>query len=142
MAGTSPGSPRASSPALVGVSPSTSFAGIESGDHRTLIEMVRQGQLDEDPVDLVVLVQLIDQIEQVLLGDGAIRLVVEVADSGLLGGLVLAPHVDRGGRVVPDEHGGEARRSPNLAHQLLNLAADALPHGGGDRLAVDHRRRH
>ena len=49
------------------VSPSTSLAGIERRDDRVGVELLGQRQLDEDPVDLVVLVELADQREQLLL---------------------------------------------------------------------------
>ena len=51
-------------------------------------------------------VQLVHQIEQLLLGDRAVRLMVEGTDADLLTGLALAAHVDGGGRIVADQNRG------------------------------------
>ena len=98
-----------------------------------------QRQLDEDPVDRVVGVQLGEELQELVLGRvGREPEVVRVdADGGR--GLVLAGDVDVGGRVVADEDG----REPDLA-ELLHLRGDLFAHLRRERLAVDqlggHRR--
>ena len=121
--GTRPGSPRASRPALVGGEPVDVLGRDRAPRSRVLVDAVGKRQLDQDPVDLVVAVELADQLEQLLLGDRAVRpwWIERIPTSSA--GLVLAAHVDRGGGVVADQHGGEPGRAAELRGELLDLAA-------------------
>ena len=83
---------------------------VDRGDHRVLVDLLGERQLDQDPVHLVVGVQLADQGEQLVLADRGLQLVVDRAHPHLLGLAALVGDVDLRGGVVADEHGGEARR--------------------------------
>ena len=120
-------------PAFAVVSPSTSLAGSISPTNSVLVQVVGQRELEQDAVDAIVGVQAADQLGELIGRHVAARLVVERLDADLGRVLPLHAHVDRGGRVVADEDGGE----PGLAVQALDLAPDLLAHLGGDRLAVD-----
>ena len=58
-------------------------------------------------------------------------------DPGLARRLVLLPDVDVGGRVVADQHRGQARPA-----QLGDLGSDVLPDPRGQSGPVHPRRRH
>ena len=133
---------RASRPALIGVQPVDVLGGVERVHDRVGVQVVRQRQLAEDAVDLVVRVQLGDQGQQVLLGDVAGGLVVVGGDADLLARLALAPHVDRRGRVVAHQDGRQARRAAEVRGQGLDLLGDPGAHLGGHGLAIDHGRCH
>ena len=68
VAGTSTGSPRNSRPAFSGWNPSTSFVASTASVTVRLVHVLGQRQLHEDPVDTVVRVQLVEQIEHLALG--------------------------------------------------------------------------
>jgi hypothetical protein len=74
---------------------------VDGADGARLVEVRRQGQLDEDPVDRFVGVQLGNDLEQFLLGDLRRQLPVLRVNGRGLRRLVLSPQVDRGGRVLP-----------------------------------------
>ena len=59
--------------------------------------------------------------------------VVERRDARLGARLDLVVHVDVRGRVVADEHGGEARRDPVLATNAATSLGHLGPDRGGDR---------
>ena len=99
--------------------------------------LVRERQLDEEAVDRVVGVQLLDLLEQLLLGRVCGEPDVPRVDADLAGSLVLQPDVDVRGGVVADED----RRQTDLAqpaHLLGDLAADAFR----ERLPVHQPSRH
>ena len=91
-------------------------------------------QLDEHAVDLVVRVQLGDGREHLLLGGRLGEPYVMGADARLRRGLVLEPDVDLRGRVLADEHGGQAEPT-----ELLDLAGDLGADARRERLPVHER---
>ena len=93
---------------------------VDRGDHLVLVDLLGQRQLDEDPVDLVVGVQLGDQREQLVLRRLGVELVVDRAHPDLLGGAGACCDVDLRGRVVADQHGREPGRA------AVRSAANAL----------------
>ena len=115
------------------------------GRHRPLdlelVQMVRERQLDDDPVDLGVAVQAADRGEQLVLGHVGGQVDLLGADPDVGAGLVLRPHVDARGLVVAHEDGGQAGGDAALgerAYPLAHLAADLR----GDGFAVEDRRGH
>ena len=117
-----------------GMEPVDVLHGVERANHACLVDVVRQWELDEDSVDRVVRVQLLDLLQELLLGRLRRKADVPRVDAHLRGSRVLEPDVDVRGRIVADEN----RRQPDLAeltHLLGDLAADPL----GGRLAVDQR---
>ena len=77
--------------------------------NRSLVEVVRKRQLNEDPVDVLVCVQLIHDAEQLLLCDIRRRPNVARQDSRLLAGLRLHPYVHLRSGVLTDENDPETR---------------------------------
>ena len=101
------------------------LVGIDRRDHRVLVDLLGQRDLDEDPVDLVVGVQLADQAEELVLRGRGIEAVVDGAHPDLLGALSLVGDVHLGGGVVADQHGGEARHAAGMGvRELLDLTGD------------------
>ena len=99
--------------------------------------MVRERQLDEDPVDRVVGVQLGDEPQELVLGRLGGQVVVVRLDPRLAARLVLLADVDLRRRVVADEHGGEADRA-----ELGDLGGDLLANPRRERRAVHLHRGH
>ena len=117
--------------------PSTSFAGSIASIAFASVICGGQRQLDEDPVDRVVGVQLGEQRQELLLGRVRGQADVARVDPDRLRRLLLAADVDVRRRVVADEHGGEAD-----VPELGDLGRHFLAHLGRQRLAVDDGRGH
>jgi hypothetical protein len=107
-------------------------------DHAALVDLVGQRELDEDPGDALVGVQLVDEGEELILGDRSGRLVVKRLDPDLRAGLPLAAHVDRRRRILAHEDG----RQPDGPAELADLFCDLCAHARGEGLAVHERRGH
>jgi hypothetical protein len=118
------------------------LGGIDKAGHRIRVDVRGQGQLEQDAVHTLVLVQVAQQVGQLLLGDLPGWLVVDRLDPHLGAGLALAAHVDRRRRVVSHEHRCQPRCDPPRFPKLRDLGGHALAHPGRDRLAVDHPRAH
>ena len=99
--------------------------------HPRLVHVRRQRELHEDPVDLVVVVQPVDEREHVVLARVGREAHVAGVDPGLGRRLVLRGDVDVRGRVVADEH----RREADVA-ELRDLARDVGAHLRGELLPV------
>ena len=105
---------------------------VDRVDDAVLVDLLRQGELREDPGHARVGVQVGDEREQVGLGGVRGELVVDRLDAGLGAGLALHAHVDGRGGVVADEHGGEPDRNAERGHVAGHLAANRC----GKRLSV------
>ena len=106
------------------------------GDAR-LVHVRGERQLDEDPVHLVVGVELPDEREHLRLGRIRVEADVPGVDAGFCRGLVLQPDVDVRRGVVADEHG----RQPDVT-ELLDLACHLAADPLRECPAVHERRRH
>ena len=107
-------------------------------EHRLFIDAVGQGELAEDAVDLLPAVELVDEVDQRLLGGGGGQGVLLAVEAALLAVLPLAGDVHPGGRVVPHQH----HRQPRLPGQLGRLLPHAVLYLGRQGLAVNDCRRH
>ena len=116
--------------------------GVDCGDHARRVDLLRQGQLDQDPVDLVVGSQPPHQVDQLRLAGAAGQLVMQRAHPGLLAGPVLVGHVDVRCRVLPHQHRRQGRGASVNLREGGNAGPDPLSDLGRDRLAVDHARGH
>ncbi len=100
---------------------------IDGIDHGIGIDLVGQGELDQDAVDAVVGVELFDQRQQLGLRGGVGQAVVEGLHAGLDDRLALVAHIDLARRVLADQHdgeaGGDAVRGRNCAHGLADPRA-------------------
>ena len=110
---------------------------IDRPHHARLVDLVGQRRLDEDPVHLVVLVQLFDELDELVLGRRGGQAMVDRLDADLVRSLVLEADVDLRRRIVADEHGGEADTA-ELRDVALQLPAQACREGG----PVHQRRAH
>ena len=102
---------------MTGWKPSTSFSGATAYVTRVSSTCAREGQLHEDAVHLLVVVQLRDEREHVCLGRVRRQAHVARLDARLRRRLVLGADVDVRRRVVADEHGCE----PDVT-ELLDVA--------------------
>jgi hypothetical protein len=114
------------------------------------VEVVGQGQLEQDAVHAVIGVQRADQLRELLRCHVTTRLVVERLDPDLGRVLALHPHVDGRGGVVANEDGrepGPAVHRGDLALHLLTdlrryrVAVDDLGHGGRQTIRARRQRR-
>jgi hypothetical protein len=118
------------------------LGGAARAHDRVLVDVRGQRQLDEDPVDPGVGVQLADQVEQLAFRDRGVGAVVDRAHPDLLREAALVADVDLGGRVLADEDGGQARLAAVLGNEGGDVDPDPLARRRGDRFAVDNPRRH
>ena len=83
-----------------------------------------------------------DQRHQLGFRDGRRQPMVERAHPDLGGGLGLAPHIGLAGRIVADQHHGEAGHQPLRRRQAPHLGRDAGAQLSRHRFAVDDARAH
>ena len=119
--------PCMSRPALVGGEAVHVLGGIDQRDELVLVEVVRQGQLQQDAVDALVVVEGADQPRELLGCHVRPGLVMERLDAHLGRVLALHPHVDGRGRVVAHEDRGEARAPAELGHLARDLRLARAP---------------
>ena len=106
------------------------------------VEMLGDRELEQDPADGLVVVQRTDSRGHLLLRDIGGEALVEGPDADLLTRPLLVGHVDLRCRVVPDQHGRQARRMAELGLERRDLPRHLLANPGGHGLAVDDRRSH
>ena len=103
-----------------------------------LVHVLGQRQLHEDPVDAVVRVQLVEQVQHLALGRRRGKAVIPRLDPGLGARVVLLRHVDVRRGIVPDEHRREADGAPERVDLAGDLAAELL----GEHFPVHANRGH
>ena len=142
--GTRPGRPWASSPALVAVRPSTSLAGLDRRRSRRPGRPVRAAAAGRGSRRRSR--RRSSSSTSSSSSPGRRRraeLVVDRADPDLLVRLALVGHVDVRGRVLADQHRGEAGHvAVARRDESSHVRGDPLPDLGRDRLAVDDPRAH
>ena len=111
---------------------------IHGAEDSRFVHVPGKRELNEDPVDRIVGVELGDEVEDVALGRVGREAVVARVDPRLVRCLVLAPDVDVGGRIVAHENRREAHGLPERAHVLRDLGANLQR----QRLPVDPDSRH
>ena len=135
--GTRRGLPWASSPALSGVSPSTSFSGTISEVISSASRWAGSGSWSRMPLTAASCVEGAQQPPQLLGRGRGVQLVVDRGDAHLLARLALHAHVHVRGGVVAHQDRGQARVGPRGA-QVAHLGSHALAHARRHRPAVDH----
>mmetsp|Transcript_8558 Transcript_8558/g.24478 ORF Transcript_8558/g.24478 Transcript_8558/m.24478 type:complete len:339 (-) Transcript_8558:317-1333(-) len=88
-----------------------------------LVDVPRERELHDDPVNAFVQKQVVEALEQPLLRDLLRKLYEIEIYSDVRRGLTLAVDVKHGVWPVPHEHDGQPRGSPPLAPQLCDLLA-------------------
>jgi hypothetical protein len=106
--------------------------------HRRGVEVLGQRQLDEDPVDLLVLVELADDAARAPPGVvSSSSSIWRLTMPGRLAGPVLHADVDLARRVAAHQHGGQAGGDPVLGLQAGDVVGDAGTDLGRQGLAVE-----
>ena len=111
---------------------------VDGREHPALVEVLRHGQLHEDPVDRVVCVQTLEHGEQIVVRSIGGKTFVVARHAGLGRRSVLVPDVDIGCRVVADEDGGEPD-VPELANVVGHLGPDTRRRPGSGHENCRHR---
>ncbi len=101
-------------------------------------DLIGQGQLHQDAVDLRIAVELVDEGKQGDFRGGMRQIVGHRADADLLAGLALVAHVDLGGGVVADLDDGKRRTPPTSGECRVDGGADLIFDLGGQFSPVDH----
>ena len=105
-----------------------------------LLDLLREGELDEDAVDGVVLVQAIEDLHQLVLGRRGREDVELAAHADLVRGLLLVARVDLARGVLADEDGGEAGHDAVPVLEGADTLGDFRPQPRRSRVAVDNAR--
>ncbi len=102
-----------------------------------VIDVVGEGQLDEDPVHQGIGVQILDQAQQFVLADIGRYVVAERGNADFFTGSLFHAHV--GGRILAlaNQHRGQAGHAPGLGPHVGYFGGDFFTNGGGNGLAVD-----
>ena len=119
--GTNRGLPCASRPKLIGVESVDILQRRDPLDDRPLVDVPRQGHLDEDAVDGRVGVEPVDRRQQFGLGPDVGRRSTIAVHPGPGAGLLLAADVHLAGRIVADQDDGQAGDDPRARGQLGDL---------------------
>ena len=115
------------------------LAGIDRGDDRLFVELARERQLDEDPVNRRVLIEPLDQREQRRLAGIGRQAVFEAGDARRLAGLALGADIDLARRILADQHHSEARTPAGMMRKRRRARSDPRAQALGKSLAVDER---
>ena len=138
VAGTWSGSAEEEPPGVERVQPVDVLVRVDRGDDARLVDVRRQRELHEDPVDRVVRVQLLEQLEDLALRRRLGQPVVARLDARLLRGLVLPADVDVRRGIVADEDRRKADVGAERRDVPGDLSADLLR----DQFPVDSHSRH
>ena len=133
---------RREQPDVDGVETVDVFVRRDRVEHLLVVDLRRQGQLHEDPVDGVVGIQRAEEREEVRLRRAGGEPVKAAAHADLVRGLLFVARVDLARGILADEHdvqpGHGAMRASESVDALPDLGADGL----GQRVAVEDGRRH
>ncbi|MNC51590.1 hypothetical protein D3C75_1008870 [compost metagenome] len=114
---------------------------MDSVNNLVFVNMAGQGQLDENPIDLLVAVQAFHQ-RQKLLFTGVLRQTVHLGiDAGCFTGLGFVAHINGRSRVIAHQHYRQSGLNLALG-QFLHLKPEVLADGLNQFLAVNHLSRH
>src|SRR5271169_4432609 len=102
------------------------------------IDVPRQRQLHQYPVDRVIGVELLDLGHEYCFRDVGGEATLKGAEPGGTAGATLGPHIDLAGRVVAHEDGGKAGSQVHLVTQSSRNTGGTAAQPGGKRLAVDY----
>ena len=115
---------------------------IDGVDHRTFVDLRRQGQLDEDAVHRIVRIEPRDEIDQLGLGCLDRQAMLEACHARRDRRLALGAHIDLARRILADKNDREARRPAGRFHKGGHRGRHALAKARREGLAVDDRPAH
>ena len=110
-------------------------------DHAVFVDVLGERHLNENAVHRVIVVQLLNQGEEVLLGGIRIEAVLVGFDSQLLAGSGLVPHVDLRGRIFAHQDHRQARCDA-IGLELRHLVDHLGLHFLGNLVPIDNLRAH
>ena len=96
---------------------------LDGPDHPLLIDMRRHRQLGKDPVNLRILIQLVDERKNLVLRHRGVKPVFTTEHAGFGRLPALVTHVDLAGRILADQHHGETGHQCVRRCSLLTSAA-------------------
>jgi len=113
------------------------LARVDALDDLGLADMLRQRQLNQDPVHRLIRIQGVDAREQLDLARRLGQVDRHRMDAALFAGSALVAHVHGRGGVVPDHHDRKPRTAAPGGHPPVDGRTDLGLHHKGDGLAVD-----
>ncbi|VTR68175.1 conserved hypothetical protein [Desulfosarcina cetonica] len=112
---------------------------IDGVEHFFLINVLGQGQLNQDTVDAVVLVVLVDQGQKIRFGNIHRLAVLNFLESDAVGGFDLEGHIGNGCRVLAHEDGDQPGNHAVLFLDLFYLFGNLLEDLLADLGTLDKR---
>ena len=110
--------------------------GVDGGNHRAVVQSLGEGQLAQDAVDVLALVEFLYHRQQFLLGGGGRQIDLLTVEAHLFAGFLLIAHVGLAGGIVAHQNhrqtGGDTR-----FFQCRRLCGDFGAEGGGDLFTVN-----
>lgn len=102
------------------------------------VEMLRNGELDENSVNFGIAVELVDEGQEIGLRGGCRKESEAALESGFFAGKAFVFDVDSAGGIFPDEDGGEVGGDTRRLFERGDISCDFLPFIGGDLFAVNN----
>ncbi len=106
-------------------------------DHQILVQVIRQGQLNQNTMHGGIIVQLVDDGQQRLFSRISVHLVLVAVHADLNGLLALVAHINLGRRVLTHQHNRQTGRDAVIGFQGCDLCGDLFPNSGGKGFSVD-----
>ena len=114
------------------------LVGINRADDRMGVDMSGQRELDQYAIDVGFIIQATDQGEQKFLRCMRWQAVFETGNARLGTGAPFCTDINAARGIITDQDD----RKTGLPRQLCNISRNSTAHCGGERFAVDDRRRH
>ena len=111
-------------------------------EHGLPLNMRRQGKLHQNSVDLGVRVQPVNEGQQLGLAGLRGQMMVGHVQAGGVAGLLFIANVDRGGRILADQHHGQTRANAGLSFKRLHIPANAVPNVLRQTFPINELSRH
>ena len=124
-------------PHIIGVEGIYILFGVDSEQDLFLIKVLRQGQLHQNAVNALVMIQLVDQREQLRLGRISRKLEALRVKADLLAGAVLVAHVNLRCGVLTHNHHGKARSVTVFLFEFFGIRLDLAADLSSNLLAVN-----
>ena len=113
------------------------FGGVDEIEHLVVAQALGQGELHEDAVYGVVVVEIFDQFVEIGLAGGGGQLVLNGLDAALFACDALVAHVHLGCGVFADQNHGQSGLHAGLCFEFGYAFGDFVLDGLGDGVSVD-----